>query len=80
MSISIVPDLETRLRARASAEGITVERYLERIALDDQRAEEELESLAIEGLNSGDAVPGDGEFWDERQKRLKDRQSKRNTR
>ena len=43
MSIAIHPDLEARLRARAEAEGLTVEAYIECIARDDQQAEEELE-------------------------------------
>ena len=47
MSIAISPELEARLRARAQAEGLTVEAYIERIARDDQQAEEELEALAI---------------------------------
>ena len=33
MSITIHPELEVRLRARAEAEGITVEAYIERICL-----------------------------------------------
>src|SRR5437879_3904690 len=49
MSITIQPDLEARLRARAEAEGITVEMYLERIASEDERAEDELEGLALQG-------------------------------
>jgi hypothetical protein len=34
MSITIQPELESRLRVRAEAEGLTVEAYLERIARD----------------------------------------------
>ena len=66
MSITILPELETRLRARAEAEGLSVERYLERIAKDDQAAEEELQALALEGLNSGPSVPGDDQRLMER--------------
>ena len=47
MPITIHPELEAKLRARAEAAGITVETYIERIALDDQAAEEELEALAL---------------------------------
>jgi hypothetical protein len=48
MSIVIQPDLESRLRARAEAEGVTVQAYVERLARDDEAAEEELEALAQE--------------------------------
>ena len=36
---------------KVASEGLTVEGYIERIARDDQQAEEELEMLALEGLN-----------------------------
>jgi len=49
--IHIHPDLEALLQARAEAAGITVDAYIERIPRDDQAAEEELETLALEGLN-----------------------------
>jgi predicted HicB family RNase H-like nuclease len=52
MSIIIHPELESKLRARAQAEGISVEAYLERVIEADEQAEEEIESLALEGLNS----------------------------
>jgi hypothetical protein len=51
MSITIHPELEARRRARADAEGLTVEAYVERIARDDEQAEQELEALALEGLS-----------------------------
>jgi toxin ParE1/3/4 len=56
MSITIHPELETRLRARAQAEGLSVEAYLERLVRADQSAEDELAALASAGLNSGDPI------------------------
>ena len=53
MTITIDPKLEARLRERAEAEGLTVSAYVERLVNADQTAEEELEALALEGLNSG---------------------------
>jgi len=50
MTISIPAKLEMRLRARAEAEGLTVEAYVERLVRADQQAEDELEALALEGL------------------------------
>jgi len=58
MPITIHPELEARLRARAEAAGVT-ETYIERIARDDQAAEDELEALAIEGLKSGESIEAD---------------------
>jgi hypothetical protein len=38
MSLAIHPDLETKIRARAEAEGLSIEAYLERlIAIDSAR-------------------------------------------
>ena len=59
MSIVIPPELESRLRAQAQAEGLTVEAYLESLVAGNERAEEELIALALEGLHSGDAVRPD---------------------
>lgn len=73
MSMTIHSDLEVRLRERAEAEGVSVEAYLERIALDDEQAERELEQLALEGLHSGESVVGDDAFWDTLSQRVKDR-------
>jgi hypothetical protein len=53
MNITIHPDLEARVRAKAEAEGLTIEAYVERLLRSDQQTDEELEALALEGLNSG---------------------------
>ncbi len=76
MSITIHPELESRLRARAEAEGLTIEAYVERIARDDQQAEEELEALALEGLNSGESIEAGERYWEEKQRRLIERHEK----
>ncbi len=70
MSITIPPELETRLRARAEAEGLTIEAYVERIARADQQAEDELELLAMEGINSGEPFEPAPGFWEEKHRRL----------
>ena len=72
--------LEAKLRARVEAAGGTVETYIERIARDDQAAEEELEAFAIEGLNSGEPVEADERYWAEKRQRLIDRDQKTGTR
>ena len=76
MSITIHSELETRLRARADAEGVPVEAYLERIARDDEQAEQVLEALALEGLNSGESIEADENYWEEKRRRLIERREK----
>ena len=76
MSISIPPELETRLRARAQAEGITVEAYVERLLRIDQQAEDELETLALEGLDSGEPIEVGPGYWEEKHRRLDERLKK----
>ena len=63
MSITIDSKLEARLRERAEAAGVSVGDYVERLVKADQAAEEELESLAVEGLNSGEAMPAGPGYW-----------------
>ena len=53
MSIPIHPELESKIRSRAAAQGLSIEAHLERLVRADQQGTEELESLALEGLNSG---------------------------
>jgi plasmid stability protein len=73
MSISIHPQLETRLRARAEAEGLTVEAYLERIVRSEQSAEDVLTELALAGLDSGEPIePGPG-YWEAKHRSLDER-------
>ncbi|MBL8291627.1 MAG: hypothetical protein JNN08_07315 [Bryobacterales bacterium] len=73
MPITLHPELEARIRARADAAGLTVETYIERMVRDDEFAEEDLEGLAIEGLESGKSVEADAGYWAERRRRLIER-------
>ncbi|MFN0061094.1 MAG: hypothetical protein ACKVPX_01050 [Myxococcaceae bacterium] len=70
MSIQIDPDTEMQLRNQAKREGLTVEAYLARLARADQRAEDELESLALEGLASGEPIEVAPGYWEEKHRRL----------
>jgi antitoxin ParD1/3/4 len=76
MSITIPLELETRLRAQAQAEGLTVEAYIERLVTAGERAEEELTALALEGLNSGEPVEVTATYWEEKHRRLDERLKK----
>jgi hypothetical protein len=49
------------------------EDHLEPLDHVDQSAEEELESLAQEGLNSGDPLPVGPDYWEEQHRRLEER-------
>jgi len=62
MAITINLKLEARLRERADAEGLSVAEYVECLAGADQAAENELEGIALEGLNSGEAMRLDPAF------------------
>ncbi len=43
MNLSISPELETQLRNRAEAEGISIEAYVERLIREDEEWEEQSE-------------------------------------
>ncbi len=76
MSITIRPELETQLRARAEAEGLTIDDYVERIVRSDQQAEDELEDLALEGLNSGEPIEPHPGFFEEKHRQVDERLKK----
>jgi hypothetical protein len=80
MSLAIHPDLETKIRARAEAEGLSIEAYLERLVQADQEGARELETLALEGLHSGAAIEAGPSYWQEKHRLLDERLSKTNSR
>jgi hypothetical protein len=73
MPITLHPELETRLRKGADAEGLTLEAYLERLVRIDQQAREELESLALEGLDSGPTIEAGPGYWEAKHRQLDER-------
>jgi hypothetical protein len=80
MTITMDPKLEARLRERAESEGLTVTAYLERLVRSDQAAEQELETLALEGFNSGAPIEAGSGYWEEKHRRLEERLKKTGTR
>jgi hypothetical protein len=76
MSITIDPKVEARLRERAEAEGLSVTAYVERLVNADQSAEDELEGLALDGLNSGEPIEVGPGYWEEKHRRLDERLKK----
>ena len=73
MSIAIHPNLESKIRSRAEAQGLSIEAYLERLVHADEQGTEELESLALEGLNSGAPIDVGPSYWQEKHLRLDER-------
>ena len=73
MSIAIRPELETKIRVRAEAEGLSIEAYLEHLVHADQRAEDELEALALEGIDSGDPIEVGSSYWEAKHRQLDER-------
>jgi hypothetical protein len=80
MSISINPELETKIRALAEAEGLSIEAYLERLVQTDRQASEELEALALEGLESGAPIEVGPSYWQDKHHQLDERLKKTETR
>lgn len=79
MTITIDPKWEARIRDKAEAEGLTVDAYVERLVGADQAAEEELESFALEGLNSGAPIEVGPGYWEEKHRRLDERLKQKRT-
>ncbi len=76
MNISVDPNLEAKLRQKAAAQGLSVEAYVERLLRSEEQADEELERLALEGLNSGRPIEITSEYWAEQHRRLDERLKK----
>ena len=64
MSLTIPAELETKLRARAEAEGIPVHSYLERLLEEEDAAIVHTEALLHEAAESGDAIELTEDEWD----------------
>jgi hypothetical protein len=80
MNIPIHPDVETKIRARAEAEGLSIEAYLERLVQADHQGTEELEALALEGIESGAPLEEGASYWQEKHRHLDERLKKTETR
>ena len=73
MNISIHAELETKIRARAEAEGLSIEAYLERFVQADRQGTEELEALALKGLESGAPIEVGPSYWQDKHRQLDER-------
>ena len=73
MTITIDPTVEAQLRERAEAAGLSIAAYIERLVLADRSADDELQALALEGLNSGNPIEIRPGYWEEKHRRLDER-------
>jgi hypothetical protein len=63
MSITVRPELEAKLRARAGEEGITVAAYLERLVQDEAAEIAHTETLLQDAAESGDYIEFTEQEW-----------------
>jgi hypothetical protein len=73
MGLTLNPRLETELRARADAEGISIEAYIERLLRAEEEAMKEAEALALEGIGSGNPMEAGISYWEKMHRRLDER-------
>jgi hypothetical protein len=64
MPITMHPATESRLRARAEAEGMTVEQYVEQLMRAEDAEIANTEALLREGADSGDYIELNEQEWD----------------
>lgn len=66
MNISLPEDLKQYVEAQTKSGYSTPSEYVRELIRADQkrRAKEKLDTLLLEGLNSGDSIPVDAAFWD----------------
>lgn len=80
MTIAINPKLAARIREKAEAEGLSVDAYVERLVSADHTAEENLESLAVEGLTSGEPIEVGPGYWGNKHRSVDERLKRTGTR
>ena len=55
---------------KPETEGVSVEAYVERLLRSDEQADDEIERLALEGLNSGEPMEITAAYWEEQHRRM----------
>jgi antitoxin ParD1/3/4 len=65
MNVSLPEDLKEYVEAQSRSGYSTPSEYVRELIRGDQkrRAKERLDTLLLEGLNSGDSIPVDAKFW-----------------
>ena len=64
MPITVHPNLEAKIRARAQADGLTVEAYVERLIREEDSEIAQTEALLEEAAASGEHVALTEREWD----------------
>ena len=67
MNVSLPEELKAYVEGQTKHGYSTPSEYVRELIREDQkrRAREKLDSLLLEGLNSGDPIPVDAKFWSE---------------
>ena len=67
MNISLPEELKDYVEEQTQSGYSTPSEYVRELIREDQkrRAKERLDTLLLEGLNSGDPIPANAEFWTE---------------
>ena len=79
MNIALPESMKDFVRERVSQGGYSsVSEYVRELIRTDQRrrAEERIDALLLEGLDSGMPIPVGKEYWDEKKRKLTERHSK----
>lgn len=71
--ITLDAQLEAEIRDNAAAQDVSIGVYLERLLDADRATTEELESVAIEGIESGERIEVGVEYWALKHSRLDER-------
>jgi antitoxin ParD1/3/4 len=77
LNISLSQSLKDYVEKRVATGGYsTPSEYLRELVRQDQKqqAEDELEALLLEGLNSGDPIEISPEYWENKRRQFIDRQ------
>jgi antitoxin ParD1/3/4 len=83
MNISLPAAMRKFVEKQVSEEGYsTASEYIRTLVREEQKrkAKEKLESLILEGLNSGESIEVTPEYWEEIRRRLQERGAKRKKR
>ena len=80
LNISLPSSLKEFVEAQVQESGFsTPSEYIRNLVRDDQkrRAEEKLEALLLEGLNSGEPIEITPEYWEKKRTQLIERHNKK---
>jgi antitoxin ParD1/3/4 len=83
MNISLPVVMRKFIETQVAEEGYgTVSEYVRKLVREEQKrkTKEKLETLILEGLNSGEPIEVTPEYWEELRRRLKERGAKRKKR